>query len=80
MSRMNLYHRIVTTASQWMTAQDAANRHPPAAQRTIALDGFHCIFGAGWNIPARWRKERRNSPLVALQHMQRNKFGKLAHL
>ncbi len=80
MRRMNLYHRIVTTADQWMTAQDAAKRHPPSAQYAIAIDGFQSVFGAGRNIPARWGKQGRNSPLVGSQQAQRNKFGKLAHL
>src|ERR1700733_1868134 len=47
-----LYHRVVAGAGERMTAEEAGEGHPSAAQGAVALDGLHGIFGAGRHVAA----------------------------
>src|ERR1022692_748446 len=58
-----------------MTAEDASEGHPSAAQRTVALDGLHGIFGTGRHIAASWGQQGRDGPLVGPQQLHRDEFG-----
>src|SRR5271168_1338245 len=62
-----------------MTAEDAVEGQPSAAQCAVALDGLHGIFGAGRQVAAGWRKQGRDGPLVDPQQLQRVEFGDVAH-
>src|SRR5277367_5377545 len=61
-----------------MTAEDADEGHPSAAQSAVALDGLHRIFGAGRHVAAGWGKQGRDGPLVGPQQLQRDEFGDVA--
>jgi hypothetical protein len=47
-----------------MTAGDAANREPTAAQRSVFFERFDGVRGAAWIIAARRRQQRRQRHLI----------------
>jgi len=58
-------HRIVSPTAPRMAAADALQRHPAAAQCTVADNRLRRVGRTGRGIPARHRHDRRNEQLVS---------------
>src|ERR1700693_2252740 len=75
-----LQDRVITPRGKRVTTQKAQHGHQPSTYRTIAFDGLHRVFGAGRNIAAGRRKDRRDSPLISSQQVQHDDFSELVHI
>jgi hypothetical protein len=54
-----LFHRIVTTGIERMTAQQSTQRHDAPARRTVPTNRFSGILGTrGIESARRWKKGR----------------------
>ena len=60
MTIISLRYGIITALMEGMTAQNAPQRHPPAAPRTVARDRLQSVRRAGWIVTAVRQKKRRN--------------------
>jgi hypothetical protein len=57
-------YRVVTASSPGMATQDATTCQIETLQRSMLLDGFHCIAGASGSEPtSRWQQGRNASPI-----------------
>ncbi len=65
----------MTTGVPGMTATDAANAFPTAAEGTVFLNGLNEIRAAGWRESATATDEWAESELIDSYHKNQNRCG-----
>ena len=66
-------HRIIATASPWMTTQDATTSQVESLEGTMLLDGIHSIVGTCGGESARWRQQWRDAGTIDIDRYQEEK-------
>ena len=61
---MPLPHRVEPAGMKRMAAHQAAQTHPYSLGHPVTLHGVPHVLRAGWIIPARRRKQRRDDELI----------------